>query len=179
MASAADLINSPAPDFALPLVGGGGRLILSDLRGQVSLIHFWSAECPWSRRADLILTYRRQAWEKLNLKIVGIACSPSEPETEIKHEVVLRGIKYPIVADFAQDISTTYRVQATPTFVVLDRRGVVRYIGAIDDATAGHRVPKIVYLDKAIAAAVKSETANPSITPAYGSAMVRRTLGAT
>jgi alkyl hydroperoxide reductase subunit AhpC len=177
MASAADLINSPAPDFALPLVGGGGRLVLSDVRGQVTVLHFWSAECPWSRRADLIITYRRLAWERLNIRVVGVACSPSEPEGEIKNEMALRQIKYPVVADYAQDISNTYRVQSTPTFVVMDRRGVVRYIGAIDDATAGHRVPKIIYLDKALEAAAQGQAASPAVTPAYGSALVRRSLG--
>lgn len=177
MASPADLISSPAPDFALPLVGGGGRLVLSDLRGQVSVIHFWSAECPWSRRADLILVYRQNAWEKLQIRVIGIACSPNETEAEIKHEAGLRHIKYPIVADYAQDISNTYRVQTTPSFVILDRRGVVRYFGAIDDATAGHRVPKLIYLDKAIKAAIDGQTASPAVTPAYGSPIVRRTLG--
>lgn len=177
MASPADLINSPAPDFALPLVGGGGRLVLSDVRGHVSVLHFWSAECPWSRRADLILTYRQLAWEKLPVRIIGVACSPNEPESEIKNEMQLRDVKYPIVADYAQDISNTYRVQNTPTFVVLDRRSVVRYIGGIDDATAGHRVPKLIYLDRAIEAASQGQTANPAYTPAYGSALVRRALG--
>ncbi len=177
MASPAELLNNPAPDFALPLVGGGGRLVLSDLRGQLSIMHFWSAECPWSRRADLILVYRQMAWERLNIRIVGIACGANEPEAEIRHEAVLRHIKYPIVADYAQDITNTYRIQTTPTFVLLDRRGMVRYFGAIDDATAGHRVPKIIYLDKAIEAILHDQAPKPALTPTYGSPVVRRALG--
>lgn len=178
MASTNDLINSPAPDFALPIIGGGGRLILSDLRGQCVVIHFWSAECPWSRRADLILVYRQTAWDKINVRLVGVACNANEPESEIRSEAESRHVKYPIVADYAQDISNAYRVQTTPHFVILDRRGVIRYCGAIDDATANQRIPKTIYLDRAIYAITREQTPNPAVTQPYGSPIVRRPIGA-
>lgn len=178
MPSANDLINSPAPDFALPIIGGNSRLILSDLRGQCVLIHFWSAECSWSRRADLILVYRQLAWEKLNVRVVGVACNANEPESEIRSEAESRHLKYPLVADYAQDISNAYRVQTTPHFVILDRRGIIRYCGAVDDATAHQRIPKIIYLDRALHAILRDQTPNPATTQSFGSAIVRRTLGA-
>jgi peroxiredoxin len=178
MASINDLINTLATDFALPIVGGGGRLILSDLRGQFVVIHFWSAECPWSRRADLVLVYRQQAWEKLNIRIVGVACNANESENEIRNEAATRHLKYPLAADYAQDITNAYRIQITPTFVILDRRGYIRYVGAIDDANANQRLPKVIYLDRALYAITRDQTPNPTITQPYGSAVVRRTVGA-
>jgi alkyl hydroperoxide reductase subunit AhpC len=174
MPTVTDLLNYQAPDFALPLVGGNSRLVLSDLRNKITVVHFWSADCPWSRRADLVLVYRRLAWDRLNIQVVGIACNPNETESGILAEMENRHIKYPMVVDFAQDISNTYRIEVTPTFLVLDRRNVVRYAGALDDATGTRKLPKVFYLDKAVNAAVHDEAPNPATTQAAGTPLVRR-----
>ena len=39
------------PDFTLPDLDGTSHT-LSDYRGRVVIVNFWSAECPWSERAD-------------------------------------------------------------------------------------------------------------------------------
>jgi peroxiredoxin len=167
-----DMVNRPAPDFSLPLVGGG-RLALYELRGSVVVIHFWSAECPWSRRADLVLVYRQMMWERRNVRTVGVACNVNEPESEIKYEADLRRVKYPIVMDALQETTLAYRVQNTPHFVVLDPRGILRYSGALDDGSATHRLPKTRFLDLAIDAVLKDQAPNPAVTRTYGSALVR------
>lgn len=176
MTSPADLVNRPAPDFALPLIGGG-RLGLYDLRGSVVVIHFWSAECPWSRRADLVLVYRQMAWERKNVRIVGVACNANEPESEIKYEAELRRVKYPIALDATQDTTNAYRVQITPHFVVVDPRGIIRYSGALDDTSATSRLPKTIYLDRAVNAVLKEQPPNPALTTPYGLPIVRRVPG--
>jgi peroxiredoxin len=174
---AADLLNKPAPDFFLPLIGGGGRLALSSQRGRVTVLHFWSAECPWSRRADLILVYRQAAWERKNVRILGVACNPNESENELKLEAQARHVTYPLVIDYSQDIALAYHVQYTPHFVVIDLRGVIRYIGAADDATASQRLPHHLYLDQAVEAIVRDNPPNPAYTSPYGSHLPRRGMG--
>lgn len=174
---AADLLNKSAPDFFLPLMGGGGRLALSAQRGRVVVLHFWSAECPWSRRADLVLVYRQAAWERKNVRIIGVACNPNEAENELRLEAEARHIKYPLVMDHAQDIALAYRVEQTPHFVVIDLRGAVRYVGAIDDATASQRLPRTFYLDQAVEAIIRDKTPNPAYTSPYGTHLPRRGMG--
>jgi len=54
-------INHSAPDFELPdLTGVPYRL--AGAQGQVLLLHFWSAECPWAQRGDEILAELKLAW---------------------------------------------------------------------------------------------------------------------
>jgi alkyl hydroperoxide reductase subunit AhpC len=171
---AADLLNKQAPDFFLPQVGGGGRMALSNMRGRVVVLNFWSAECPWSRRADLILVYRYAGWEKKNVRIIGVACNPNEPESELKYEAEARHVKYPIVMDYSQDIALAYQVQYTPHFVVIDSRSVIRYIGAIDDANSTQRLPRTFYIDQAVEATVLDKPANPAYTRPFGSNLPRR-----
>ena len=126
-------LNRLAPDFTLSAVDGG-RLSLSDWRGFIVIINFWSAECPWSRRADVLLVYRQLTWEAKGVRIVGVACNANESETEIRYEIANRHLRYPVVLDFDRRMTNLYKAETTPHFFVLDRQGIARYIGALDDA---------------------------------------------
>ena len=164
------LINQPAPSFSLPALGGG-RVSLADLRGHIAVINFWSAECPWSRRADLVLLYRHAMWTKAGVKIVGISSTNNEPESELVYEVGVRHIKYTLGLDTSREVAHKYKAEMTPHFFVLDAKGIVRYVGALDDATANRRTPKTIYIDRAVNALLNNRNPAPAVTPVYGSAI--------
>ena len=44
-------LKHPAPDFELPDLQGKLHK-LSDYRGRIVIVNFWSAECPHSERTD-------------------------------------------------------------------------------------------------------------------------------
>ena len=160
------------PDFNLPKLGGG-RLSLTELRGNIIVLNFWSAECPWSRRADVVLTYRHLTWERKGVRIVGIACNVNEPEQEIHAEVETRHIKYPILLDQDQKVANLYRVETTPQFYIADKQGILRYMGALDDASANRRRPRVIHVDQAVTALLNDSLPNPAVTSPYGCAIVR------
>ncbi len=55
--------GQPAPDFELlDLQGEMHRL--NELRGQIVVLNFWSAECPWAERGDQMIEAYRQEWGK-------------------------------------------------------------------------------------------------------------------
>lgn len=163
-----DLINVPAPDFSLPTLGGG-RFTLSEMRGYIVVINFWSAECPWSRRADVVLVYRNFAWRKHGVRIVGVASSANEPESEVRYEAEVRRVNYPLVLDSRQAVARLYGVSTTPHFFVLDAQGVIRYNGALDDANSQQRLPKTIYLDSAVTALLNRRAPEVELVPPYGS----------
>lgn len=168
-----ELINRFAPDFSLPSVNGG-RVSLSDFRGSFVVLTFWSAECPWSRRADVLLVYRALSWVPRGVQIVGIASNVTETENEIAHEMERRGVRYPVLLDLDQSAANAYRAQTTPHFFVLDKRGIIRYTGALDDATFKQPRPKVLYLDRAVTALLENRTPDPQVTLPYGCAIVRQ-----
>jgi peroxiredoxin len=169
-----ELINRFAPDFSLPAVNGG-RVGLSDFRGSFVVLTFWSAECPWSRRADVLLVYRSLAWSPRCVQIVGVASNITETENEIAHEVEKRGVRYPVLLDLDQGVANSYKAQTTPHFFVMDKRGIVRYTGALDDASFKQPRPKILHLDRAVAALLDNRTPDPAVTLPYGCSIVRQT----
>lgn len=160
------------PDFSLPKLGGG-RLSLAELRGHIIVLNFWSAECSWSRRADVVLVYRQVLWERKGVRIVGVACNVNESETEIRAEAEIRHVHYPILLDLDQKVANLFRVETTPQFYITDKQGVLRYMGALDDASASHRRPRRLYVDEAVTALLNDKLPNPAITSPYGCAIVR------
>lgn len=168
-----DLINRFAPDFSLPSVNGA-RVALADLRGLLVVLTFWSAECPWSRRADVLLVYRALSWTPRGVRIVGIASNVTETENEIAHEMERRGVTYPVLLDLDQSAANAYKAQTTPHFFVLDKRGIIRYTGALDDASFKQPRPKTLYLDRAVTALLEDRTPDPQMTLPYGCAIVRQ-----
>jgi len=167
-------LNRLAPDFTLSMIDGG-RLSLSDWRGFIVVVNFWSAECAWSRRADVLLVYRQLTWESKGVRIVGLAPNGNETENEIRYEMQNRHINYPVVIDFDHRMADLYKAETTPHFFVLDRQGMARYVGALDDATAESRDAHIYYVDKAVTALLNNRSPDPTFTPAYGCDIARKT----
>jgi hypothetical protein len=56
----------------------------------------------------------------------------------------------------------------------VDAQGVVRYAGALDDATFRRREARVFYLENAVAAVLAGRNPEPAETPAYGCAIVKR-----
>ncbi len=165
------LLNRYAPDFMLPGVGGG-HYALGDWRGQIVVLNFWSAECPWSRRADVALVYRQLAWDPKGVRIVGIASNANETDIQARAEAQARHVKYPILLDADRSVATRYEAKITPHFFVIDKQGYVRYSGALDDVTRKGQKPSTIYLDEAVQALLANRPPNPLTTAPFGSPLV-------
>jgi peroxiredoxin len=170
-------LNRLAPDFNLPALIGS-RVSVADLRGYVVVIHFWSADCVWSRRADVLLVYRQLTWQAKGVRIVGVASNTNENESQIRYEIENRHLRYPIVIDYDARTADMYKAEVTPQFFVLDRQGLIRYVGALDDASEKSRDAKQFYLDKAVSALLANAAPDPAYTAPFGCSIVRHTTGA-
>ncbi|HEY3310620.1 MAG TPA: redoxin domain-containing protein [Anaerolineales bacterium] len=163
-------IGSPAPDFSLPdMVGQLHRL--SDYRGQVVVINFWSAECPWCGRADLsLLALQRQASEAVVL--LNVASNVNEPDELITGAAQARGLG-PVLRDRDCELANVWEAQTTPHIFIVDRAGILRYRGALDDVTFRKRSPDHHYVEQALAALLAGHLPDLPETPYYGCAIVR------
>jgi peroxiredoxin len=168
----ASLVGQPAPDFTLNDLDGTPHT-LSEQRGRIVAVNFWSAECPWSRRADAILGQRLAAWSESGVVVWGIASNTSEPEYEIRAEIADRGTAYPVLLDPGYVVADYYGAIATPHFYLVDPQGIVRYAGALDDANFRRREPQVRYLEQAVTAVAEGRSPEPAETSAYGCAIVR------
>jgi peroxiredoxin len=161
-------INLPAPDFSLPDLSGALHR-LSDLRGQVVVLEFWSAECGWCRRADEQLREWLPAWGE-QVVMWAVAANPHETPEEMAEAAERYGVPL-VLLDPGQAVTRMYGAKATPHFFVIDAGGLLRYSGAFDDVTFRQRTPTHTYLKDAVEAVLRGEAPNPAQTPAYGCAI--------
>ena len=113
-------VGSLAPDFTLMDLDGRARR-LSEFRGKVVLLDFWSigcAPCIWEMPALAALRGRYRA---RGFEILGIHVGVQVPQ--IAATCTAKGADWPQLVDGAMEVMDLYRVDRYPTTLLLDRKG--------------------------------------------------------
>ena len=165
-------INQPAPLFTLPTLNGH-PFTLEGLCGRVTVINFWSAECPWAARADEQIAGWAEEWGP-EVRVVRVASNANESQELLQDTAAQRGLE-PVVDDRDQRIADLYQAETTPHVYVIDRTGILRYQGAVDDVTFRRRAPERFYLKEAVEAVLAGKLPPFADTPAYGCTIIRFT----
>jgi peroxiredoxin len=108
------------PDFTLSTLDGGS-ITLSDLKGRVVLINFWTTWCPPCREEmpSMERLYRRLKYEEFTLLAVDIMESP---ET-VKKFARKYDLSFPILLDKTGEVSAKYAANAIPTTYIINKEG--------------------------------------------------------
>jgi len=118
------LINQPAPDFSLPVLGQPGRsLTRHALIGDVWIFNVWASWCGSCRIEHPIFN---QLAKKKMVTLVGLNYK-DEPEAA-KQWLAQLGNPYDIsVMDQEGRTGIDYGVYGVPETFVIDKKGIVRY----------------------------------------------------
>jgi peroxiredoxin len=162
--------GQPAPDFSLPDLKGGLHR-LSDQRGRLAILSFWSAECPWSERVDRILLSHLKDWDE-RVALLSVASNDNEEPEQLARVAGERGLPL-VLLDRGHHVADLYGAQTTPHLFLIDASGILRYQGALDDVTFRQRVASRHYLRQAIESLFAGRLPNPDLTPPYGCTLVR------
>jgi hypothetical protein len=163
-------IDTPAPDFALPDLDGNLHH-LSDYRGRIVIVNFWSAECPLSAQADALLLPWLAGWGE-RVACLVVACNANEPPQLLAEQARERGIR-PVLAGAGSGVADAWGAETTPHIFVVDPSGILRYRGAINDLTFRQRTATHQYLQEAVESLLAGRLPDPAETPAYGCTIVR------
>lgn len=158
-----------APEFTLPDLEGRTHN-LEDYRGQIVVLNFWSAECPWAERADKEISVMLADWGE-KVVLLSIASNANEPIEMLKEVAAGRGIS-PVLHDADQKVARKYDAQFTPQIFVLDEEGLLRYQGAFDDVTFRQPEPTRNYLREAIDALISGMQPEIDLVSPYGCTVV-------
>ena len=163
-------LNQPAPDFELPDLHGDLHK-LSEYRGKIIIINFWSAECPHSERTDLsTMTFLAQ--RGADVELLSIAANRNEPAQMLEEAANARRLPR-VLIDAEHVVADIYEAVTTPHAFVVDREGILRYCGAVDDVTFRQRNATRFFLEEAIEALLVGRLPEMQETIAYGCAIVR------
>ena len=163
-------INQPAPDFQLPDLQGVFHK-LCDYRGRIVIVNFWSAECPHSERADRSTMACLVQWGE-DVQLLSIAANRNETAPMLEEAARERQLPT-VLLDAEHVVADLYEAVTTPHAFVVDREGILRYRGAIDDVTFRQRKATRFYLEEAVEAMLADRVPELQETPAYGCTIVR------
>jgi thiol-disulfide isomerase/thioredoxin len=131
----------------------GKETSFKQLRGKVTIVHFWSDRCPAEKHANPIFKEMEKKYAgSKDVVMIGIASNqnelgakPGENADYKQHYVSLRkqrdkvGYKHTILADHGNAVSKLFQAKTTPHCFVIDAKGVLRYSGALDDDPRGRK----------------------------------------
>ena len=119
------LLGAAAPNFALR-AANGGNVRLSEHRGEVVVLSFWSSRC-YPCRAQLVALSRSLAtYRSAGLAVYGIGVDDDPVQSQdFAHSVA---VEFALLLDPTKVVSRSYQVDNLPMTVLIDRNGTVRYV---------------------------------------------------
>ena len=121
----------PATDFLAESLSGES-LRLSDLRGKVVMLDFWSSWCPPCRREAPALAQVYGEYEGRNIEFIGVAIW--DDRGRVESHVREFGLPYPNLLDDEGRIAISYGVKGIPEkfFVDADGNLVRKFVGPME-----------------------------------------------
>lgn len=104
---------------------------LSDYRGKVVVLEFWSVHCGPCRQKTPDTAARIEKYAGLPFAHIGIH-SDGIPESVIRESIEELGVTWPTVLDLPEDgsrmgpVASLWQVNGWPTVYVIDHQGVIR-----------------------------------------------------
>ena len=114
-----------APAFTLQSVDGK-QVSLAQFKGDVVMINFWASWCGPCRQEMPLLDSIYKQYKDMGFTLLGVNVEPDAHNADAWLKKT--PVSYPVLYDPKSEVSQLYHVQAMPTTVIVDRRGVVRFI---------------------------------------------------
>jgi len=119
------LIARPAPDFTLH-AAAGGNVRLSEHKGEVVVLSFWSSGCGTCARQLAALDQSLATYRSAGLEVYGVSVD-DEPARAAAYAHGTR-LGFPMLLDPGKTVGRAYQVDNLPMTVLIDRGGTVRNV---------------------------------------------------
>lgn len=117
------LIGQSAPDFALRAFAGG-NVRLSEHRGEVVVLAFWSSSCSTCGSELAAINRSFTTYRTAGLTVFGISVEDSRRHA--RAFVHGHRVGFQMLDDPAEEVSRLYAVDSLPMVVLIDRNGTIR-----------------------------------------------------
>ena len=119
-------IGTPAPDFTIPDLAGEAVSLASMQGRKIVLIEFWATWCPPCRMVLATLRRMEQSLREHDVEVLSV--NQAETVEQVRRFVAQEGTPFHVLLDTDGAVAARYRVTSLPTMLLIDRRGIVRWI---------------------------------------------------
>lgn len=159
----------------LPLAHPDGRVatvgeLLAPHRATVLV--FWATQCPCVRRYQARVEALAQAYADRDVAVVGVDSNADDTLEDIARVAQRRGVTMPVWQDAGGRLAKVLGARSTPTVVVLDRDGRVRFRGWLDNERLPGERDREPWLEQALDG-VLTGAPYASKSPTWGCAITR------
>jgi peroxiredoxin len=164
-------IGKPVRDFKLRDLTADKETFhtLSQYRGKKAIIAvFLSNRCGTTWQYEKRMGKLMQDYAGKDVVILGIHSNVNETQDEIRKYAEARNFAAPVLDDKEKNEFVAYfDARVTPTVLVIDKQGVLRYRGAYDDNANAEQV-KTKYAEDALNAVLAGKEVPVKTTRAFG-----------
>ena len=118
--------EKPAPKLELKDLEGR-VLRLSDYKGRVVLLNFWTTWCAPCRAEMPDLVKWQREYKSQGLQVIGVT-HPPEDLTEVREFIKSIKVNYPVALGEEQTKAMFDKGETLPITVVIDKKGMVRKV---------------------------------------------------
>src|SRR5258706_12645578 len=169
-------IDKPVADFKLKDVmhdtkdgdkPEASQIALAQFKEKKPVVMFFMSErCGTTWRYEKRLGKMMKDHAK-DVAFLGIRCSANDTPQSIRKFAETRNFAMPVLNDEKGEVTSYYKVTNTPTFVLLDKDGVMRYRGSFDQ-NADESAVKEKYLPDAIDSILANKQVATKMTRPFG-----------
>ena len=116
----------------IPLRFKDKKVFVKPDKSPLTVIVFLSPECPLCKNYSLVLNNLQEKYKE-TIQIVGVVPGKAYSSKEIQQFVTAYKVSFPTWTDPQKELSFYLKATVTPEVVMVDKRGLLIYRGAIDD----------------------------------------------
>ncbi len=163
-------LGSKVGDFTVRETSGN-RVQFSSLRGPITVVVFTSTQCPVSNSYNDRMNAIYKDYSARGIKFVFLNANRTEAPGEVERHA-REHFAFPVYKDENNVVADRFGASVTPEAFVIDREGVIRYHGSIDDSQEIRRV-QTQRLRNALDAVLEGKPVPQAETKAFGCSIKR------
>jgi thiol-disulfide isomerase/thioredoxin len=164
-------LGSAAPAFTVTGLSGKPATFAS-FRGDVTVVMFVATKCPISNDYNERMKSLYSDYSAKGVKFVFVNSNVNEPAAEVAEHAKSAGFPFAVYKDEGSVVAAAYGAQVTPEAYLIDKAGILRYHGHIDDSRNAARIQK-QSLRMALDAVLRGAEVTAPETKAFGCTIKR------